>query len=296
MSNADVILRSADLMDFRVHTVIISMISTVLGELLATRSVCEERRCGLPIIPLLEDGATLFNLLQLAYPVHESATGEATMGRIDQWAAIFAAARKYKMNGVAQTLLKRFTCLGEEDPLSAYFIACRFGLQEQAIEAARLDRGLLLQHDRSPEMERASAGIYFRLLEYQRHCIQAVNAVILDQVWWTRKARSLGDSAHPQCLTASSDNSDDQSPCWILAVARALQALMPGNGFRGNVRRASSSGILNFMIVFKKLQTPIPFCDSCASLEVARSVHEIWPLVEQDVDAIVSQVPSYMPY
>jgi BTB/POZ domain len=70
VSDANLILRSSDLVDFRVHKSVLSMVSPLFQELLSLpQSFGSESADGLPVVQLPESSELLNSLISLLYPI-----------------------------------------------------------------------------------------------------------------------------------------------------------------------------------------------------------------------------------
>jgi hypothetical protein len=165
--DADIVLRSSDGVDFRVHKLIISLAST---DLIDNNSIVQDD--ALPVITVSEDGRTLAKLLELCYPVTYS-----YLWNLDTAHEILGAATKYKMTKVIQ--LAKMQCMGliKEAPLRVYFTAIRYGWKEEARMAAKCVAKQPIENVYVPEMEFVSAVAYHRLLKYH-HTHRSVTVAI----------------------------------------------------------------------------------------------------------------------
>jgi hypothetical protein len=154
--DADIVLRSLDGVDFRVHKLIISLASTGLID---NNSIVQDYT--LPVITVSEDGRTLAKLLELCYPMTHS-----DLWDLDTADEVLGAATKYKMTKVIQ--LAKMQCMGliKEAPLRVYFTAIRCGWKEEARVAARCVAKQPIENVYVPEMKFVSAVVYHRLLKY----------------------------------------------------------------------------------------------------------------------------------
>ena len=162
-SDADLILKSFDDVEFRVHKVIIFLASA--NHL--CNSPIEYDTDKLPAIRLSENGDTLGTLVSMCYPV-----AEVDFEDLSAFYEVLKAAKKYEMKKIIQILQVKITHYIERDPLRIFFISIALGLKEEAIKASKI---FALSSDNSAnayvrEMEVVPAIAYHRLLKYRYQC------------------------------------------------------------------------------------------------------------------------------
>ncbi|KAH9948503.1 hypothetical protein B0H21DRAFT_237785 [Amylocystis lapponica] len=181
--NADIILRSSDLVDFLVYKVILALVSPVFEDMFeipqppssaAAQDIHPES--GLPIIFLTEHSATLDRLLRLCYPAENP-----VLSSVADVGEVLGAAQKYQMNAVAAQLSKLLLGFSEVATYATYAVACKYGLEDAARAAAvaywRRNKGGKLKRNReqityAPEMDSITAGALFRLLRFRFEATQ----------------------------------------------------------------------------------------------------------------------------
>jgi BTB/POZ domain len=161
--DADLILKSFDDVEFRVHKVIIFLAS---ANHLCNAPI-ESDTDELPAIRLSENGVTLGTLVSMCYPVVE-----VDFEDLSVFYEALKAAMKYEMKKIIQILQVRLTHYIERDPLRIYFTSIALGLKEEAIKASKV---FALSSDDSAnayvrEMEVVPAIAYHRLLKYRYQC------------------------------------------------------------------------------------------------------------------------------
>ena len=161
--DADLILKSFDDVEFRVHKVIIFLASA-------------NRLCNvpiefdvdkLPVIRLSENSVTLGTLISMCYPV-----AVVDFEDLSVFYEVLKAAMKYEMKKIVQILQVKLAHYIERDPLRIYFTSIALGLKEEAIKASKV---FALSSDDSAdayvrEMEVVPAIAYHRLLKYRYQC------------------------------------------------------------------------------------------------------------------------------
>lgn len=130
--NADIILRSSDLVDFRVFSQILIAASPFFeGLFRVPQPPAEEqhRKDGLPIVHMSEDSKTIDAILRLSYPINKSGTLE--LGLLE---SAFRAATKYEMELAITLLTQRIIAVAHSRPLEVWAVGCR--LRQNVIAAA----------------------------------------------------------------------------------------------------------------------------------------------------------------
>ncbi|KAH9957708.1 hypothetical protein BC827DRAFT_646409 [Russula dissimulans] len=137
---ADLILRSYDSHHFRVPKSYISISSPVLGELIRRALDSPDvlhAELLLPVVGLAERGAVLHSILTFIFPVTPLIPSS-----IEKTMELLSVAQKYQMDSVLGHI--RGT-IAQHDPLFArpetalhdYFLAQKYGLRQEALQAAR---------------------------------------------------------------------------------------------------------------------------------------------------------------
>ena len=165
--DADLILKSIDNVEFRIHKLIIFLAS-------ANRlcNVPVESDVGtLPVVRLSENSVTLGILVSMCYPVED-----VDFEDLSVFYEVLKAAMKYEMKKVVQVLRAKLARYIETEPLRMYFTSIALGLKDEAIKASKV---FAHSSDDSAnayvrEMEVVPAVAYHRLLKYRYQCRAAV--------------------------------------------------------------------------------------------------------------------------
>ena len=178
--DADLILRSAGCMEFRVHRCILSVASPVFRDMLAFPQPHGPTH-QLPHVDLPETTTTLDILLRYIYPIPSP--------KIDDFTTltnVLVSAEKYGAEGVTsrlQTILISSHFL-DLDPLRVYAIACRWSFLEEAklastrtvyVDLAKQGEGC------TEDMKYMSGLDYHRLLVLQQTRKETVRKVVTEQ-------------------------------------------------------------------------------------------------------------------
>ncbi|KAG2051059.1 hypothetical protein BDR06DRAFT_917134 [Suillus hirtellus] len=169
--NCDIILRSADGVDFHVYKLILSLMSPVFKDMFALpQGESQSDVSSVPIITVIEDSTTLESLLLLCYP----ATATPTFRSLDDAKAVLKAASKYDMQGALSRAGDLVMALFFPNHfLELYALSCQFGWQRHAQTAAT--RALEIKDLGRPSngfhgLQDISGADYHRLLVYHYRC------------------------------------------------------------------------------------------------------------------------------
>ncbi|KAH9852609.1 hypothetical protein C2E23DRAFT_885373 [Lenzites betulinus] len=175
--SADLILRTADLVDFRVHSQILAQASPFFASMLAlpqppASAKSSDGDAGNPVVPVSEDSTTLELLLRLVYPIPKLHT---QLDDPEKMVPALRAATKYDMELPTEILSGWLTAIIPKSPLQVWAAACRTGLEVVARRAAEALKKTWTRPDKLEtlalmnelgDMSGISAGDYFRLKRY----------------------------------------------------------------------------------------------------------------------------------
>lgn len=129
--DTDIILRSSDGKEFRVHRLILSLSSSVFQGMF-TLPQSTESPSPVPTVHLSDPSDILEPFIQHLYPRSSPKITDLSM-----WAALYTIAEKYDaeavMESLRETLIPRFL---ETSPLRVYALASRWGFKEEAKTAS----------------------------------------------------------------------------------------------------------------------------------------------------------------
>lgn len=169
--SADVVIRSCDLVEFRVRSHILIEASPGLRTMLAHPPPPQQpwlrKQTSSPVLELPEDGQTIETLLRICYPiVHPESY--ASPGEVE---SALRAAMKYEMELPTKVLADYVeSTIVPDSPPQAWAIACRLGLEDFARHAAQESlRSPYIDFTGLGSMEGITAGQYYRLMEYRRN-------------------------------------------------------------------------------------------------------------------------------
>ncbi|GBE86681.1 hypothetical protein SCP_0905610 [Sparassis crispa] len=315
--SADVILRSADHVDFFVRKGILSEASPVFEAMFSLPPVPENRkrkaadfdasndeeyRDGVPVVTATEDSDTLDALLRLCYPMDDPqlATPHAAC-------AVLVAARKYDMDYAAKRASAQFIAHARADPLRVYALAIRNCWEDETRAAALHSLDTPLDGVYIAEMEDISAGAYFRLLEYHRACGAAASALVavspndrLDRnkarrtLAWLKQADSDWLWLSCRYCAASTFAIGEQSvikraPAWWRQYLLDTAAALTAKPHRSTVEDPSLSSVV------AHLAMDTDFCSYCRSAfamdyDCLKSLASFTDQLADEIDNVVAKV------
>ena len=138
VSDANVIIRSSDLVNFRVHKSVLVMASPFFGDLLSLPQPPDSESIdGIPVVQLPEDAELMNSLVSMLYPVRP-----VVPHSYEKLLYLLAACQKYDMVQVQSFIRDKVNCgylapVGTE-AFRAYAIASGKGLIPEMEKAARL--------------------------------------------------------------------------------------------------------------------------------------------------------------
>ncbi|KAL1941209.1 hypothetical protein VTO73DRAFT_7421 [Trametes versicolor] len=174
LESADMIIRTPDRVDFRVHKAILAITSPVFDTMFQLPQPSHPASASsIPVVDVSEDSKTLDTLLRLCYPVPKN-----EVANVDAIVPALVAAMKYDMEWAVSTLSEQVEEAAFQEPLRTWAIACRIGSETIALTAASfLLKGkdvsarnlpFIVEMEGATALDGASAGDYFRLDEFLR--------------------------------------------------------------------------------------------------------------------------------
>ena len=133
--DADVIIRAAGTLDFRVHKFILSFVSPIFKDMFTLRPPLPDTPNSLPRIDVQGSAKAWENILRTIYPNQPN----PTIYTLDDLESVLLAAQAYEMQFVIETHRKAFEHREfiEKDPLRLYTIACACRFEDEVAYVAR---------------------------------------------------------------------------------------------------------------------------------------------------------------
>ncbi|KAG0709451.1 hypothetical protein DFH29DRAFT_231276 [Suillus ampliporus] len=182
----DVILRSADNVDFHFHKLLLSLASSFFSNMFSLPQpgplddAADRTRHGLPIIPVAEKSVVLRKLLGFCSPVYD--TDVPALEDLDIVMSVLDAADKYDMKRVGNFIVKMIAAprFLEKEPMRVFAIACRYRSEAETLMAARyMLRFAVWEPAYVSELDFISGSDFQRLVKYHANCGQAMTQLTL---------------------------------------------------------------------------------------------------------------------
>jgi hypothetical protein len=289
-SDADIVLRSSDKLDFMVYKVILSKASPVFKTMFSlpqpdTNTQVDSRR---PVVDLAENSDVVAILLSVIYP-HTLESDDLEELSLNDLIAALDMARKYDMATASRRLLLNFECSKaiEDSPLEAFCAAYSRELGEAAQIAARASLKYRLNlDDIGDSLEHTNGPAFFRLWKYHRACSAAAVEAISSHnftwipagatTWWTASANCHCPIKYRFTLGAQMSRWVPSS-AWSDYLDRACDALR---------EHPCSKAVTNPVVIRPSYQ--VKMCDGCRQLVCG--LPEFSRYLGEEVDRVVSKV------
>jgi len=132
--DADVVIRAAGTLDFRVHKCILSLVSPIFKDMFTIPQPPTDTPGVLPHVDVEDSPNAWENILRTIYPMPHP-----PVNNLDDLESLLLTAKKYEMEFVINLHQQSFRNRNfiQEDPLRLYAIACAGGFEDQAKYVAR---------------------------------------------------------------------------------------------------------------------------------------------------------------
>lgn len=131
--DADIVLRAGDGVTFNVHSLILTLTSTALANMVVKAKRSGVREGGFPVIDLTEDSDTVWSLLFLCYP---GTSGSPDIFNFYAARRLLIAGGRYAVERVSVFVKGHIGKYVEENPLLVYFLAAARGWNALARQSA----------------------------------------------------------------------------------------------------------------------------------------------------------------
>ncbi|KIP07425.1 hypothetical protein PHLGIDRAFT_127633 [Phlebiopsis gigantea 11061_1 CR5-6] len=226
-AHADIVLRSSDLVEFRVNSSILTLTSSPWEAKIQSMqgsTQCQRDQKGRLIMNVSEDSNTLDLLLRIVYPTHTPPIETV-------WDAfsVLEAARKYEMIHATKTAKKAIAGFAESMPLRVYAVAAKREWDQEMRAAALASLHHAIPEVYVQELEDLRAGVYYRLLAYHRVCGKAAVALVTDLSWMGEIAlKTDWQPCWATCANTACRRVNSQPSTWfqqyVGAVTQAIRA------------------------------------------------------------------------
>ncbi|KAF7363960.1 hypothetical protein MSAN_01054400 [Mycena sanguinolenta] len=223
----DVILRSSDGVDFRVHQVVMSLASPIF----ATMFTLPQPEKDPEPINMPESAVVLDQMLRFWYPGTEPLTIESLE---ELHAVVEILISKYDVQSAVYTAKSHVREYLKTEPVAVYAIACTQGWEDLARTAAResLKHPIrVFDYDAAQSLKHITADAYHRLMQYHYLCGTAAKGVTTSLRWVTAPNNWVWFSCR-SCTTSPTG--------WYLSDGQAYPTRLWFTNFRTSVGEALS--------------------------------------------------------
>lgn len=245
-TNADVILRTSDNVDFRFYKLLLSLASPFFANMFALPQpgpldgAADQTKYGLPVIPVTEKSIVLYKLLSFCSPVYD--TELPVLENLDMVMLVLDAADKYDMKGVGKFIVKMITApeFLEQEPMRVFAIACRYRAEmETNVAAQYMLRFAIWEPAYVAELDYISGSDYQRLVKFHASCGQAMSQLV--RLWSLFPLPPLDCKfCRKNGLPRLSLKSYQDSVIDALRIRPCAETLMNAEWIEGMVRKAGS--------------------------------------------------------
>jgi len=132
--DADVVIRALGTCDFRVHKIVLSLVSPIFKDMFTIPQPPTNTPSALPHVDVHEPAETWEHILRAIYHMPNPVIDD-----LNDLESLLLAAKKYEMQFILDSQEKNFRDIRfiQRDPLHLYAIACACGLEDQAKYVAR---------------------------------------------------------------------------------------------------------------------------------------------------------------
>jgi len=275
-ANAEVIVRSSDSVDLKLHKCILSVASPFFNTLFSLPQPPDEpsvtmtppnEESALPVVDVTEDARTLCALFRLVYPI-----ADPDLSVLSQLALVLGAAKKYQLEQAFLNSQKQMLVFAESEPIRSYMLGCFYKNTRIAQAAARASRRLPTVVEFVGEMDGVVASDYYRLLAYKEKNVQDL---FTNFNWIPRGVPSVqaNDGTQPDTIAWNAE----QKPNWFRCESCSHTEEDKGGYWRGDEDGKASEWWEKYMArIATELQNDDSQGGACAvsSENVAEALHE----------------------
>ncbi|KAJ7445267.1 hypothetical protein FB451DRAFT_1104358 [Mycena latifolia] len=228
---ADVILRSSDGIDFRVHRLVLSLASPFFKQMFSLPQPTAEPE--VPTIPVTESAAALDRALRFWYP----GAGPAVDQTLDELReTLESLIMKYDVQSIVPFAKKELRGYLDKDAVAVYAIAWRHQWKDLAREAAKKTLTIPLRDfalARRSQLNYITGDAYHTLLHYHFQCGKIATLASSSLKWTTRiKIPGIGCKISEDICPFDDEQWEFEKgrkhpiPAWFVAYLKGLPAVL----------------------------------------------------------------------
>ncbi|KAH9892643.1 hypothetical protein C8Q73DRAFT_66949 [Cubamyces lactineus] len=176
-ADADIVFRSSDNVEFRLHKLILGMASPIFNDMFSLpQPQCAGEQPQ--VVDATETASVLESLLPFCYPM-----ARPTFLRVDHLLSVLHSAEKYEMTFISTQLLRNLRNFLPTEPSRIYAIACLREDADLVRAAAKVLLGtfpLYDPHNFPPEFDRLPATALAKIEAYRKDCAAAALSTLHD--------------------------------------------------------------------------------------------------------------------
>jgi len=299
-ADADIILRSADQVDFRVYKNILAKASPIFADMFALpRETEKDTNSEIPVVPVTEDSNTVASLLTICYPFRVP-----SLETLEEIFMLLSAAEKYdidRVRQVARNILyssSQFTA----HPIKAFRLACSHRLESETREAAKeCLKGPVSLDSIGEEMRYMEGETVYQLYRYHTLCKDAMKQLrpcnrFPGEIPWLTSEKfnqcfTKEDRCQDCCTLVYTLSADERAyrPAWILGYMKAAESALKSH--------FTPASVVSNEVIARSFGTAAMACKARDDDEKSRCLNASMntllafsQLVAEEVDRIVSSV------
>ncbi|KAI0046048.1 hypothetical protein FA95DRAFT_1680093 [Auriscalpium vulgare] len=304
--DADIILRSADGVDFRAHKFLLSMSSPFFQNLFtlpqpptsSPHTSLDESKDGISVLCLSEDEHAVEMMLRYCYP-RTVCPAEPTLDKTEDVKLALVLISKYQLAGVQGIVVQRLKA-GPTLPkaLSIFLKAWLLDLREVVPIAARHTlRTALIFDEEHEELLSMPAIVLIRLTKYRKACADATSACVFYQPLGSNMRTDIPIWEIKPCTGTAKSLFDVPSPLFSQRfVCPSLEQYLRDAAddlkiFPSNWKYTSQD---HFVSAIEKVSSRCNYCKSSGS--VAPAITHLSRLLYKEVDKCLSEIERKMSF
>ncbi|EMD37641.1 hypothetical protein CERSUDRAFT_94643 [Gelatoporia subvermispora B] len=291
-TDADLVLRCVDSVEFRVYKVILAKASTVFYDmfsLAAPRPAApyEEDnppfKNDVPIIDVSEDGRTMDMMLRFCYPMEDP-----ELSQFEDTERMLEVGTKYDIDIVVKRAKNTLAIIAEHDALRVFSLGVRLGLRDVGLMAARksLSQPMWsMEPPFPPDLKHIPAITFCQLFNYRQRCGETA-AALCSECGWIEDASIL-----VICSTCSPSRTFRVQNGVKLPTSKWFTAYMDRAAMALRDRPCGRAALDPYMLEHTlHIASQCNMCGSCALVSLSKLSRRLAEEVEKAMDRVPLQI------